>query len=132
MPVIKWTPEVVIKAALDRQEVRMGQACAVVQGAIKTLLNRGGGSHHVPSDPGEPPHKQSGRLYGSIFFSVNRKDNQVTGVIYSNDPKARRLELGFVGRDSLGRTYDQKPRPFMRPGLANSRDRIKKILGGGK
>ncbi|WP_329131544.1 HK97 gp10 family phage protein [Streptomyces sp. NBC_01476] len=31
-------------------------------------------------------------------------------------PQGRRLEFGFVGTDSLGRTYDQHPRPHV--GLA--------------
>jgi len=33
-----------------------------------------------------------------------------TDVVY-----ARRLEFGFVGRDSLGRLYNQAPRPYLRP-----------------
>ena len=32
-------------------------------------------------------------------------------------PQARRLEYGFFGDDSLGRTYHQAPRPHMRPAL---------------
>lgn len=132
MGVTKWNPKPIMEAALKLEEQRMGKACAVVQGNIKTLLNKGGGRAHKPSAPGEPPRKQTGRLYGSIFFMVKREENQVYGVIYSNDVKARRLELGFVGRDSLGRTYDQKPRPFMRPGFEKSKTVVAKILGDGK
>ena len=32
-------------------------------------------------------------------------------------PYARRIELGFVGVDSLGRHYNQAPRPYLRPAL---------------
>lgn len=130
MPITKWYQERVVQKALDAAEVRIAKACAVVQRNIKTALNRPGGRGSVVSSPGESPRKQSGRLYGSIFFSVVREQKEIVGVIYSNDPKARRLELGFVGRDKLGRLYDQAPRPFMRPGLANSQDQIKRILGG--
>jgi hypothetical protein len=30
---------------------------------------------------------------------------------------AARIELGFVGQDSLGRAYNQAPRPFIRPAV---------------
>jgi Bacteriophage HK97-gp10, putative tail-component len=39
-------------------------------------------------------------------------------------PYARRIELGFIGVDSLGRHYHQAPEPYMRPafdeGLADA------------
>lgn len=30
-------------------------------------------------------------------------------------PYGRRIEMGFIGRDSLGRNYHQAARPFLRP-----------------
>lgn len=39
------------------------------------------------------------------------------GVVGTNSPQSRRLELGFVGRDSLGRTYHQPPYPHFGPAL---------------
>jgi hypothetical protein len=30
-------------------------------------------------------------------------------------PYGRRIELGFIGTDSLGRKYHQGPRPYLRP-----------------
>jgi hypothetical protein len=35
---------------------------------------------------------------------------------------ARRLELGFIGTDSLGRHYHQPPFPYMRPARDNKQD----------
>lgn len=32
-------------------------------------------------------------------------------------PQGRRLEFGFMGTDSLGRTYNQRPRPHMGPAV---------------
>lgn len=129
MPVTAWLPDAIVDGALKRTEERMAKACVVVARNIKSLLNV---RAKQPSAPGEPPHKVTGRLYDSIFFRVERDGKEVIGIVYSNDKKARRLELGFVGKDSLGRVYDQKPRPFMRPGFANSKDQIKKIIGGGQ
>lgn len=37
--------------------------------------------------------------------------------VHPGGPYYRRLELGFVGRDSIGRRYNQPPYPFMRPAL---------------
>src|SRR5688572_13920218 len=110
---------------MDVAEERMGRATAEVEREAKTLLNKAGQGR--ASKPGEPPRKQSGRLYGSIHTRVVRMKNEIQGYIYSDDEKARRLELGFVGKDALGRVYDQKPRPFMRPALAKAAAKIKKI-----
>jgi len=48
---------------------------------------------------------------------------EFVGAIGTNVEYARRLELGFVGTDSLGRTYNQKPRPHLIP--AYERHRLK-------
>jgi hypothetical protein len=39
-------------------------------------------------------------------------------IIHSSAPEAHRLEYGFVGIDSLGRSVHQPPRPHFRPALA--------------
>jgi hypothetical protein len=33
----------------------------------------------------------------------------------------RRVELGFVGRDSLGRNYNQQPYPYFGPAVTETR-----------
>ncbi len=37
-------------------------------------------------------------------------------------PYGRRLEFGFVGKDSLGRNYHQGPRPYMRPAFETQKE----------
>jgi Bacteriophage HK97-gp10, putative tail-component len=37
-------------------------------------------------------------------------------------PYARRIELGFIGIDSLGRHYHQAPEPYMRPAFDEQKD----------
>lgn len=51
----------------------------------------------------------------------------------TNMPQGPRLEYGFVGTDSAGRTYNQRPQPHFRPNLkfvgpALERE-LKKMLG---
>jgi Bacteriophage HK97-gp10, putative tail-component len=37
-------------------------------------------------------------------------------------PYARRIELGFIGADSLGRHYHQAPEPYMGPAFDDKKD----------
>ena len=43
--------------------------------------------------------------------------NGMSATVGTNKPQARRLEYGFVGTDSLGRHYNQGPRPHVRPAV---------------
>lgn len=137
MPKItKWDPNGIMNAALAVTERRMNEAVVLVQADIKRSLNVGGRQrssvsgkmYSFGSDPGQPPFKQTGRLFNSIFGKVIREGSQVLGVVGTNVVYGRRLELGFVGKDSAGRQYNQAPRPFIRPAFERNRDRIKRIL----
>ena len=57
------------------------------------------------------PNVRSGAYLSSIQMQVDQSGWKV----YTNAPQGHRLEYGFVGMDSLGRNYDQKPRPHFRP-----------------
>jgi hypothetical protein len=127
--ITKWNAAGIVEASLKVSERRMGMAVTLVQRDIKVSLNVGNPKGDAPSAPGEPPRKVSGRLFGSIFVKVIRNASQVLGVVGTNVKYARRLELGFVGKDALGRMFRQKPRPFIRPAFVRLRDQIKRILG---
>jgi len=56
----------------------------------------------------------------------------VAGDIYwmtNNAAYARRIEYGFVGTDSLGRTYNQKGRFFVRKNIRRARYIVEKLVG---
>lgn len=99
-----------------------------------------------PSDPGESPHRISGRLHRSIRSVV--KDGERT--VLSNDFRAKWLEFGLVVAPKAARMSQKKrfgkllpeskqhmikatkgrtiePRPFMRPGLEDARPELRKI-----
>lgn len=59
---------------------------------------------------------------GDYRRSWNTQVNGMTAVVGTNKPQARRLEYGFVGADSLGRHYNQAPRPHVRPAVDEVRD----------
>lgn len=129
--ITKWYPERVEAYALAEEEKRMRLAVEYVRGMVRRKINRGNRSGDNPSLPGEPPKKVRGGLFNSIATDVRRGQGRmaVYGIVGSNMAYARRLELGFTGVDKLGRRYDQKPRPYLRPTLVENRDAIKKILG---
>jgi HK97 gp10 family phage protein len=41
---------------------------------------------------------------------------------------ARRIELGFVGTDSLGRNYHQAPQPYMRPAFEEQKEAAQETI----
>lgn len=47
-------------------------------------------------------------------------DGEVAAEVGTNHPGGKRLEYGFVGTDSLGRTYHQPPYATARPALAET------------
>lgn len=51
-----------------------------------------------------------------------------TGRVGSNVEYARRIELGFVDVDSLGRKYNQAPQPYLRPALEKNRSKIEGLF----
>lgn len=54
--------------------------------------------------------------YVSRFRIVeSREGGEYTASVVNDHPAGPRLELGYVGRDSLGRNYSQPPYPHWRP-----------------
>ena len=84
--------------------------------AIKNARNRVYGA--FPSMPGEPPHKQTGRLRASVAHEVIRKFNWVarvgTNVLYG-----KHLQLG---------TKWIKPRPWLDVALNKTVSQVRMIL----
>ena len=74
------------------------------------------------------PNLRTGNLFRNIDeFSpviVSKTQSRVEVAVGSAAEYARRLELGFSDTDSLGRTYHQSPRPFLRPALDNNQDKV--------
>jgi len=46
-------------------------------------------------------------------------------------PYARRIELGFIGTDSLGRHYHQAAQPFVGPAFDNKQDEARSAIEDG-
>lgn len=89
----------------------------ILEGEKTGRIYRRRGVTHQASAPGESPASDTGALVKSsrIIYNTTALTAQVN---WSTDYSAR-LEFGFMGVDSLGRNYDQAPRPYARPALAN-------------
>lgn len=130
---VDWNGPEVKKLFGDLIEKNMKKATLWLKGEVQRSINRGNADGLSPSAPGEPPKKVSTRLFQSIATQVERDDRAIVGRIGTNVEYARRLELGFTGTDSAGRTVDQAERPFLRPALRNNRDALNRLVarGGG-
>ena len=109
-------------------EKAMGKACAVVEAAAK---------QNAPKD--------TGALRNSITSKVEKDGNDIIGVVFTPLEYAPYIEYGtglFAengGRKDVPWNYQddkgewhstngQQPQPFLRPALADNRDKIKEIL----
>jgi len=118
----------------------------------KEVLNESGkavlrGCHWVRNDAMRMVHMITTRLRGSTSINYSgsglpkgtvseaaktndgigqpsKKADKFIGVVGSNVEYARRYDMGFVGTDSLGRKYNQKPRAYLRVALEKNRKRI--------
>lgn len=125
---VRWLGDEVYQRLYRQISSNMDLAVQHVKGEVQKSINRGNADGSSPSRPGEPPKKVSGRLFQSIATDKIEGISQIVGVIGTNDEKAPRLELGFVGTDAQGRNISQAPRPFLRPGLDNSASAVERIL----
>lgn len=134
-----FNPSRVQKNIDDFLEKRMRAVGALVRNTAVKKLNKGqpirrtkGGNliGLAPSKPGEPPRTLTGRLKQSVSYAINRTRGRVAVRIGTNVVYGRRLELGFHGRDRLGRRYNQEPRPWLRPSVTENRREIGNTLRG--
>lgn len=85
-----------------------------------------GRSSHI-----EPGPKPSGikRSSGAGLGAPQPSTTRVVVHIGTDVDYAKRLEYGFSGQDSLGRTYNQPPNPTLRPAFDESKDRALAVIG---
>lgn len=140
-PEIEWHGEEARDYVRKRALRFVTAACLVISRRAKELLSvsgtgsrtkgggvvrkvKGGKGRTVygafPSAPGEPPHKQTGRLRASVAYEVD--EATLTGRVGTNVEYARHLELGT--RRGLA------ARPWLRRALAESMGKVNEILSG--
>lgn len=114
-----------------RIATNMGRAMDHLRDRIKQMVGKAG--HGKPSPAGKPPHLQSGDYQKSIKATVHRTPKKnVVGRVGTDSPYGRRLEFGFVGRDKLGRNYNQAPRPHFRPAVKRHGKKVGQLVATGR
>lgn len=66
---------------------------------------------------GRTPYKTGTYRRGWHLETVEKTPERCTVIVGNDQPQGPRLEFGFVGRDVLGRFYNQAARPHIRPAL---------------
>ncbi len=128
---LEWDPRNALAKAEAAARRKLEASAVVVQNRAKVLVSVAGTGqgrdakgkfariyNANPSAPGDPPHKQTGRLRASIAREVDGPAMVArvgTNVIYG-----RYLELG---------TRFMAPRPWLRRALAESWGDIRRIFG---
>ena len=70
---------------------------------------------HASGRPG--PNAPTGDYLRSWTTSYRMHGKQLEGTTGTNKDQGRRLEFGFHGQDSLGRSYNQPPYPHVGPAV---------------
>ena len=98
---------------------RLEAAAILLQNEIKQDISEPSNKGATPSAPGEPPHKDTGRLRASISREINAEE--LIARVGSNLAYAKFLELG---------TVKMAARPFLRKAFWEHMDKLKRILEG--
>lgn len=71
------------------------------------------------------------RITSNLFRSIHIEDvkGELAVAIGTDVEYARRIEFGFAGIDSRGRTYNQAAQPYLRPALDENKGAVVKEFG---
>jgi hypothetical protein len=140
----RMDPEKLAAQIRSSADKRVAMAAMHLRGELIETVSgqRSGEEYKVPgtastrytaSAPGEAPAVLFGQLRNAMTVKFEQDNKQIQAYIgVRGVPYARRLELGFVGKDSLGRAYSMEPRPFFYITYEQQRNTIKKIMREGR
>ena len=112
---LKWYGDDVYKKIHNEQKKRVRQAAIFLEGYIKKSFGTS------PSQPGEPPGVDTGRLRNSITHEIEEALWDIIGRVGTNVEYARDLELG---------NKQIKPRPYLRRAIEENKQELVNILVG--
>ena len=129
---------------------KMGMKQKQVDEAVKKALLKAGYLVHSKAVSNISGHTgiravDTGRLMGSLSVAwisgkssvnspatasdaVEKPNEKNTVFVGTNVVYAARIEFGYTGPDSLGRTFNQRPKPYLRPAFNSSKEAIKRII----
>lgn len=125
-------------AALDRATRGKALKNALVSGALLVVNDAKGRAPYVTGNLRRSIHVGGEGSVGGLDGDTTGTDiggqavgrNSVEVSVGTNVEYAARLEFGFAGADSLGRVYNQQPRPYLRPALESTRGEVEREIAG--
>ena len=112
---LKWYGDDVYKKIHNEQKKRVRQAAIFLESYIKKSFGTS------PSQPGEPPGVDTGRLRNSITHEIEEALWDIIGRVGTNVEYGKWLELG---------TKDMSPRPYLRRAIEENKQELVNILVG--
>jgi HK97 gp10 family phage protein len=118
--------EVIGGDALLAKMTRVEQS---LEKALLQALDTAGSLVVTEAKANHPYTDRTQNLTNSIeAIPAKREGTVITAGARAGMRYGRRVELGFVGVDSLGRRYHQKPRAFLGPALRRNRKAITLVV----
>lgn len=105
---------------------RAKELAAFQTGTLRRSLHVGGHTELTP-DFGLGPARD-GAAFHDVAGATRGRDHAEV-VVGTDVPYARRIEYGYVGKDSLGRNYNQPAQPYLRPAYDETRDAVVTEIG---
>ena len=113
-----------------RLRVARGTEIATREGAdlLKEAIQANMRGPMPPKAGGSDPAYRTGNLYDSVKMKILSGSiglgrwNYEISMDSGQAPYARRIELGFTGTDSIGRSYNQPPYPYFHKGVEQAVD----------
>jgi len=110
---------------VSRDIQRIGENVRKNEAAIAKLMG-----NEYKNDVQEIIQYVTGTLRRSVHVEMSEENGHPVALVGSNVAYARRLEYGFVGRDSLGRLYNQAPQPRWRPAFDHNLAKYERMAKG--
>ena len=114
---LKWYGTEIYNKIHTEQKKRVNKAAIFLESYIKKSFGTS------PSQPGDPPGVDTGRLRNSIAHEIEEQLWDIIGRVGTNVEYARDLELG---------NKQIKPRPYLRRAIEENKRELVNILAGEK
>lgn len=100
-----------------------------VTAAVRNLTRDGLAKVRANASGRPGPERVTGEYVGKMTTRVSARGGEIEGEVFVIDPRAKRLEFGFVGTDSLGRSVNSPPYPHWQPTRDWLEERVPDELG---
>jgi phage gpG-like protein len=113
-------------SAMNKFARDLGKIVADIQKNERTAVKLAGNEYK--SDVQKIIQYKTGTLRRSVHVELTTEGLRQVALVGTDVPYARRLELGFMDKDSRGRVYHQAPAPRWRPAFDNNLPKYRAMM----